>query len=167
MTTLHCPHVLNIIQGSMADFQSVTKFMVWSSRQVVLSDNETPLWFLALQYSGHLNNLFSIDKLNINIEKKQTYMLCLNYSAFKWPATSTTPIYLYGFDCVWQLVLSKALHFDRSCTEPIDEPTAESIFGDRSCTNTYSEVHSTNNMVTDPCLKVHDFAFLCFIAFWF
>lgn len=57
----------------------------------------------------------------------------------------TTPIYLYGFDCVWQLVLSKALHFDRSCTEPIDEPTAESIFGDRSCTNTYSEVHSTNN----------------------
>lgn len=72
----------------MADFQSVTKFMVWSSRQVVLSDNETPLWFLALQYSGHLNNLFSIDQLNINIEKKQTYMLCLNYSAFKWPATS-------------------------------------------------------------------------------
>lgn len=88
MTTLHCPHVLNIIRDSMADFQSVTKFMVWSSRQVVLSDNETPLWFLALQYSGHLNNLFSIDKLNINIEKKQTYMLCLNYSAFKWPATS-------------------------------------------------------------------------------
>lgn len=97
-------------------------------------------------------------------------MLCLTTTApFKWQGTSlfqvSQHIYIFMVSIVFDSwsYLKHYTSIEAVLNFKMNRQQSRYLVTDR--VRTHKATFTAPTMVTDPCPKVHDFAFLCFIAF--